>query len=81
MAEKIAREGEYLLQRRIFENRADAGIVALREWLAVKVAANNSRWPTLTGEELTRLQGECVLLNNITKLIDVGPRTQENMNG
>ena len=56
--------------------RHEAGLQALYHWLELQQADLNRRWPTLTGDDLSRAQGAAVNTQRIMTLIKDGPKVK-----
>lgn len=73
----IARQEEHELERRVFAQRTDGGLQALREFLLLRQAALNRAWPNAKGDLLAELQGEAKATNKLIDLIERGPKIGE----
>ena len=72
-------------EHQIFQTRVETGLQAMRSWLFARREEINLKWPGMIAEDLTRMQGEALLVNRLIKMIDVGPtiprETKEVTNG
>ena len=69
----IAKKEQHEQEREIYQARHEAGLQSLRAWLFRRRDEIAESWMELTGEELSRLQGEAKLIKKQLKMIDVGP--------
>ena len=69
----LSKEARHDQEHKIFQCRSEPGIQVFREWLYDEQGRVNSKWPSMTGEDLTRLQGEAGLLARLLKMIEKGP--------
>ena len=74
---QIAQPEKHQVQHRIHRSRGDPGVLAIREWILLEQADANRRWVNLAGEELTKKQGEAVMLAKLLKTIDEIPLIKE----
>lgn len=58
----------------IFALRSEPGVQEMRKWLFWKRDDITDKWPELTGDDLTQLQGEARLVKKMIKMIDQGPQ-------
>lgn len=77
----IAKEAEHQLQMTVFTSRADRGVQAMLELLQTEQIKLNSQWPSKSGDDLTRAQGEAQQLTKLIKIITKGPTLQEKKDG
>ena len=77
----LSKEERFKQEHTIFQSRSDPGLQSMRAWLYDRQAEVNSKWPNMSGEDLTRLQGEAGLLARLVKLIDKGPSIPQQKEG
>jgi hypothetical protein len=70
----VAREDRHALEVAVHAARADAGGNAVRDWLYSRRDEINTKWYTLSGDELLQAQGEARAWARLIKLIEQGPQ-------
>lgn len=70
----IVKEERYRIECAVHGARADAGAIAVREWLYMRRDELNRTWPEAEGTVLLQLQGEAKQVARLIALIEQGPK-------
>ncbi len=73
----ISKQEQHGLEIAVFNQRGEAGLVKMREWLYDQQARVNREWPNAIGDEVLKLQGEAKLLQRIVKMLEQGPTIKQ----
>lgn len=76
---EVSKAEQYGQEQAMFERQHDPGVLAVRAWLYGRQGSINSQWPSLSGEELLRLQGEARVVAKMIRLIEHGPAIKKPM--
>lgn len=71
---EISKQQRQALENQIHRHRVEGGVRAIRELLLEKRDQLNKKWPRATGEDVYRSQGEAVVIDDLIRVIDEGPR-------
>lgn len=69
-----AKEEQQKLEHAVRSQAHEPGVRALHDWLRMKQDSLNSKWMTLSGDELLRAQGEAASLADVVRVIMHGPK-------
>jgi len=70
----VIKEEQYKLELKIHQLAPDPGTQAIREWCVSARDVLNQAWPRMSGEALSQAQGYAGNLNELIRIIDVGPK-------
>jgi len=73
----IVKEERHKIELDVFNQRHEGGVRALHSWLNLRRDEVNTKWPSMLGEDLVRLQGEAGLIARLIRLIETGPTIKE----
>ena len=73
----IIKAEQYKTETDIFLCRHEGGLQALRTWLFARRDRINTEWAGMTGDDLTREQGEARLVAKLIRMIDDGPTLRQ----
>lgn len=73
----VSKKEQFEQETAIFQCRAEMGLLKMRDWLYARRDQISNSWMDLTGDDLTKIQGEARLIKKQIKLLEQGPTIKE----
>lgn len=71
---EISKQQRQALETQIHQLRVEGGVRAIHTLLLEKRDQLNKKWPRATGEDTYRSQGEALVIDDLIRVIEDGPR-------